>query len=205
MDKMNDKFEKDLFRSCTDFFMCLSKGTEDEMENFGMWAMYGNLNTKVEHPSAKDASQIGVKICFPKETLNLMRSENKNLTLHSVAYAKIIENYENPANVKAYVGSSSGIPLEDFDKEKLSGFVKDTAGKYENEMRFRIKRTNERMTDERKSVEFSEEVFSQLKIYPSPIYSAEECERIFDELRAGKKVPKANFRENIYKGSVNLK
>lgn len=198
MSKMNDVFERELFCTNRDFFFCLSKSKENENENFGMWSMYGKLN---ENTSDK-TDKIGIKIYFPKEVLKQIKEENESLLVHSVAYADLIDNYENLKNFKVYIGSSSAT-IQNFDKDECSGFIKDTAWHYENEMRLRIPATAERITDKTKDIKISEEILEKLKVYPSPIYELSEVEKIFKRRCNGNNIH-VNFCENRYRNSLNL-
>ena len=198
MSAMNDSFERELFCDNKDFFFCLSKGKEDIFENFGMWSMYGKLNnSKTNNPT-----KIGVKIYFSKENLLRLLAENKEIIPHSVAYANIIENYENPKNLKVRVGSHTA-NISDFDIKKHSGFLKDTAWKYENELRLRIPCTTERLTDKTKDIPISEGILGSLKIYPSPIYDCDTCKKIFLNLNKGEGlIPK--FENNVYRQTLKM-
>ena len=198
MSKMNDVFERELFCTNRDFFFCLSKSKEDENENFGMWSMYGKLNEK----KSNDPEKIGVKIYFPKNVLNQIKTENERLIIHSVAYTNLVENYDNYENLKVQVGSSS-IMIHDLNKDEISGFIKDTAWHYENEMRIRVPFTNENITDKTKDIEVSETILTQLKVYPSPIYELSEIEKIFKQRCNGNNIH-VNFCENRYRNSLNL-
>lgn len=198
MNKMNDIFEKELFCSNKDFFFCLSKGKEDNFENFGMWAMYGNINT----PHCNDPTKIGVKIYFSKEVIYKILDENKIIIPHSVAYANIIENYTNLGDLKVHVGSHT-TTIKDFDIDKHSGFLKDTAWQYENELRLRIPYTNERLTDQTKDIHISEDALKSFRVYPSPLYTCEECRSAFSALnKENCLVP--TFEENAYRETVKV-
>lgn len=198
MSKMNDYFEREFFCNDHDFFFCLSKSKEDENENFGMWAMYGNLNSKKN----KEAKNIGVKIYFPKGTLKQICNENKNLYIYSVAYTNLIDNYRNLNDFTIHVDSYDAT-IKDFNKEQCSGFLKDTAWRYENEMRLRIPATTENITDKTKDISISDKILQNLKVYPSPIYDVNEIEQIFNESCGNEKI-KVNFCENKYRNSIDL-
>lgn len=199
MKKMNDEFEQVLFCTNRDFFFCLSKGVDEEKDNFGLWAMYGKLNVK----KSNKAEDIGVKIYFPSSTIKQIRIENKSLIQHHIAYTDLIDNYDKPTNREIYVGSHS-TEINDFDKDKCSGFIKDVAWRYENEMRLRIAGDSERITDKTKDIPISDEILSSLKVYPSPLYTLDEVEKAFKERCGGTEIH-VNFCENKYRDSLRLK
>ena len=199
MKKMNDNFEQELFCTNRDFFFCLSIGGDDEKDNFGLWAMYGKLNVK----KSNKAEDIGVKIYFSSDALKQICKENEKLSIHRVAYTDLIDNYDKPTNRKIYVGSHS-TEINDFDKDKYSGFIKDVAWRYENEMRLRLPFSNERITDDMKDIKIPDKILSSLKVYPSPVYGLDEVKEIFRERCGGKDIH-VNFRENIYRNSLSLK
>ena len=199
MSKMNDEFERELFCTNRDFFFCLSKGVDEEKDNFGLWAMYGNLGGE----KSCEPKDIGVKIYFSSDALKQICKENEKLSIHRVAYTDLIDNYDKPTNRKIYVGSHS-TEINDFDKDKCSGFIKDVAWRYENEMRLRIAGDSERITDKTKDIPISDEILSSLKVYPSPLYTLDEVEKAFKERCNGKDIH-VNFRENKYMDSLKLK
>lgn len=191
MEVMNDVFEKKLFSGCKDLFFCLSKNTLVK-ENFGMWAMYGKLSSKV--PAVPDnAENIGVKIFFPKFVLDEL-CKTKSLNLHSVAYTNLRENYKDGSLKKYIIGTQTVKKEIEFHIKDFSGYLKDSAWSYENELRLRIR--NFDVMKESCSVELSDKLISKLIVYPSPYYSADECRDIL--IKKGYK-GNVNIQENIYR------
>ncbi len=206
MEKMNDKYEKKLF-PCNDFFFCLSKALDDEVENFGMWAMYGKLLANEIKPE-----NIGVKIYFPKEVLQSLCEHTENLSIHSIAYTNLVENFENsdkkdrPKNKTFIIDHSKGITIADFERQRLCGFIKDTVWHYENEIRLRLKFTSQHAMKETEDIQISSDLLSKLKVYPSPLYEISYIKEIFKTLHQKEEdVIKVDFCENRYRNSLNMR
>lgn len=193
--KMNDEFEKRFFGSCHDLFFCLSKNILTK-ENFGMWAMYGKLNTKKE-VSLENIKNIGVKIFFPSKALKKLCSKN-NLELHSVAYTNLVEkDCANDAKKKYTIGSQTTKKEIEFHKNRFDGYLKDIAWQYENEIRLRMKNSN--VMKDKESANLDDDIISNLIVYPSPFYTAEDCQKI---LRENGYIGNINIQENIYRNTI---
>lgn len=197
MSEMNDLLEKDFANGCDDYFFCLSSGYEAEYENFGMWAMYGNLgklNTNI--------CENGVKIQFSKELIeNIKNESNYNLKFHNVAYKNLKFNTQ-----KTIISLGKGNNKEiSFNPEILKGYVKDSAWQYEKEARFRI----EQIENDKNYfyLPISENILKKLIIYPSPELSKQEAKEIFEILCKEKGFPSIfpNFEQNCYEKTYQSK
>lgn len=190
---MNDEFESTLFGNCRDYFFCLSK-SDEEKENFGMWAMYGRLNASEE---LKLQQRVGVKILFPNEVIKDICERTKAI-FHRIAYTDLIDGFEDSMKKKFLVGSQSTGEVS-FESSKLEGYVKDSSWRYENELRIRYKWDNKNFLDSTKVIDLTDENLNSLRVYPSPYYSIQDCEEILDSM--GKLSIKPVFAESKYRNS----
>ncbi len=158
-DKTNDRIEKNFVTNLVSqkYFFSLMR---TKIENFGMWAMYGGLTKKPEDP----LESIYVKIEFPVSLLKEFIKQN-NLSASLVAYTWQCKKPKDGKTVIFYGNhtNNKGITI---DKKILSGYIKDTAWKYEQELR---------IWSDKKEVPVDEKFLKQLKIFPSPLYSIKAC------------------------------
>lgn len=181
-----------LQKNCEDYFFCLTK-EQNTVENFGMWAMYGKITEYDSKNPTPD--KIGVKIQFTEELIDNLRNDY-SLMFYAVGYANLLGN----SNSKTVVYAEE-IPLLN---NILAGYIKDNAWKYENEFRLRSLKNNEkiRQVDENVcEITLSDEILKQLVVYPSPLSSVDECEKIFKDESESTIVPKfiGNKYENKYR------
>lgn len=185
---MNDGFEMRLYGNCHDLFFCLSKSSISK-ESFGMWAMYGKLRTKEK--DEMNPNNIGVKICFPKNSIDEICRIN-SLVMHSVAYADLRTDYQGNPLKKVTIGSQTTSAEIKLDLDNLEGYIKDSAWAYENEIRLRKK--NEDVLKDDDIISLTDDIISQLIVYPSPRYEADTCKKILGKLGC-----KIMIEDNIYR------
>ena len=195
---MNDIKELNFAEECRDYFFCLTE-EKDVTENFGMWAMYGKITEySQENPTGNN---IGVKIRFTKEVIENLRNE-LSLKFHSVGYANLMKNDSSKISCGT-ITTAKDIKL---DSNILAGYIKDNAWKYESEFRFRQTSSKVTEKDDFIYLKISDEILSSLVVYPCPLSSKEECERIFKSLdkKDETAVVFPHFEENKYKDTYRL-
>ena len=189
-DKTNDKIEADFVNAETKkkYFFCLLRSME---ESFGMWAMYGGLT---RGKSDEPLKNICVKIEFDVKQLKKFIAEKK-LKATAVAYTHIVGCKEGEKSIFSCgtVTNKKGISFSE-NRDILSGYVKDNAWKYENEMR---------LQSESEFVDLSDEFIKSLKIISSPVSSIEECEELIEksEYKDMLEAILPQFVKNKYQGS----
>lgn len=196
MIKMNDVFEFKFAQGCKNYYFCLTKGRKDNKENFGMWAMYGQIrNKKTDKENIIDyAKQIGVKIEFSRETLKKIVNLNTNLKFHFVAYTNLINNEKQ---MKIKCGSTSTKEKIEIN-ESLYGYLKDNSWEYEKEMRFCLPSGLDSQDKSYNDIYLDNNILNELNVLPSPRYSSQECKDVFKQLSKDKNISEPSFNENIY-------
>lgn len=201
---MNDKLECKFAKNCDEYFFCLTKA-DDSAENFGMWAMYGKITEyNSDNPSA---DKIGVKIQFPKAVIENLRNDY-SLHFHAVGYGNIQKSLSlknlNSKIISGSVKTKNDIAL---NGKILAGYIKDIAWKYENEFRLGISKDNEKveLNGYRCDIKLSNEILKELVVYPSPLSSKNECEKIFRNIKESEKLDVSpSFEENNYKDTYQF-
>ena len=204
MTGMNDLLEKNFAKTCNDYFFCLSRGKKDNIENFGMWAMYGCIREKkINDEDVTDyAKKIGVKIAFSKRILENITNQNSDLTMRLIAYGDFISGKKC---LKIKSGSSSSTKKELHLDNSLYGYLKDNSWSYEKELRLCLsydRSENYTPKDNSVFVSINEELLKNLEVYPSPLYDTEKCYELFEKLKKHNKsesIITPNFKENKYK------
>ena len=186
---MNDRFEYNTFyKYCDKKFFCLMKS---HSENIGMWAMYGGITEK-QSTAVEKPETIGVKICFPRETIKKLL--NENVTAHSVAYINFKQDKSSKTipEYKYKCGSQVTKESFNFDKKELAGYLKDIAWTYESEFRLSIDKSEDDIK------KFSTDFLKDILVIPSPHFSKDECKEKFEELSKGSGICMPKFKENTY-------
>lgn len=196
MIKMNDVFEFRFAQGCKNYYFCLTKGRNDNKENFGMWAMYGHIkNKKTDKENIIDyAKQIGVKIEFPRETLKKIVNLNTNLKFHFVAYTNLINKKKQ---MKVKCGSTSTKEKIEINKS-LHGYLKDNSWEYEKEMRLCFPADLNSQNNYIDIQLYNNDILNELVVFPSPLYSVYECKMIFKQLSKDNKLIAPQFCKNKY-------
>lgn len=188
----NDKIEADFASSCYDLFFCLMKNSS---ENFGLWAMYGGLASK--------KNGMFVKVKFPKETVNeIISASATKVSRQAVAYTNINCKTEK-SDKRVYIcGTNKNDSAISLDKKLLSGYVKDVAWSYENEIRLCIKNSDKNKKIE--DVPLSDKILKSLEVYPSPLYTLSELKSAFADKGKNCAIT-PHFCTSDYAGTVILK
>ncbi len=213
MKKMNDILEYKFADSCKDYFCCLSQGRSDNKENFGMWAMYGHIkgNSNPRNVEQIEPREIGVKIEIPKNMLRKIINYDPNINLHFVAYTNLISflrNSNNKNNIirkgeKVRFGyNATGQEIE--INKQLYGYLKDNSWSYEKELRLRLPEKKAK-NDNKYQIQgcdafilVTNDFLKELRIYPSPLYTVEECRNIFNNLKGNEIILDPVFLDNPY-------
>ncbi len=193
----NDVMEFDFLSKIEDYFFCLSMGKTNDFENYGM---YGHLNDKIPKESVEEyAKHIGVKIYFPKQKLIKFVKEN-DLSLRAIGYTSFIYSPDN----KVFIFSHNTKTILHYPK-KLEGYLKDRAWSYEKELRICIDKQKalKCMNDGDVLIQLGD-LINHIKVYPSPLYTPEECKKVLVKLSGNKKLyEKEIFEKNHYYGQFN--
>lgn len=194
LSQANDVLEWEIARKTEQYFFCLSRGKKKNFDNFGMWAMYGHLKDKIQKESLENyVKQIGVKLSFPKKELINFVKENQ-LSMRIIGYTPFLDVEDNKISIGSYK-TKERIPIS-----QLAGFVKDRSWNYEKELRICIdnKKALESMDDGKVLIPLGD-LLNHITVFPSPLYSVEECQKLFNALCKGNdNIPKPNFEENLY-------
>lgn len=200
MNQMNDLLEYNFARDCKDYYFCLSKGKKDAYENFGMWAMYGNIKNPNKNKLSVNeyAKNMGVKIYFPKYVLENFIKQTSGVSLRLIGYADFV----NKTETKKVRISSSGKTLEIRPDNRFFGYLKDNSWSYEKEIRICLSDEYKDKYEHNKNcayLPFSEELLDDLEVYPSPLYSEEQCKECFEKLKGSENIKVPKFLENKYR------
>ena len=163
-------------------------------ENFGMWAMYGGLAAKPTETEKLNEilKNRFVKIKIPVSSLKKFVNEEK-LHASAVAYTKLSAP-SIPEKMLCFFGSRSNKNIP-FDKNILSGYIKDVAWKYEHEIR---------IWSESEYVHISDDFINSLEVFPSPIITLDECRNLLKKDKRYQNVESILdniLKENRYQGS----
>ena len=196
----NDVLEKQYAKDKEKYFFCLSRGRITNFDNFGMWGMYGHLRDEISDKEKtndeKYSKKIGVKICFPKKEL-IQFVKDSNIFMHIMGYASFMYDSVSRISICSYKTDN-----EFTIDRNLAGYIKDNSWSYEKELRLSVdlqKSKNCKVTDKGVFLPLSNQLLKSLKVYPSPLYSVEECKKIFDNL-CKTKMPEyyPRFEDNFY-------
>jgi hypothetical protein len=114
-----------------------------------------------------------------------------------MGYASFMYNLDSRISICSYK-TDKEFPIDN----NLAGYIKDFSWSYEKELRLSVdlKKCNIcKVTDKGVFLPLSDKLLNSLKVYPSPIYSVDDCNQIFTKLLQGKHLeyyPK--FEKNCY-------
>ena len=150
----------------------------ERSENIGMWSMYGQPwenGIKISIPKKIFSSWVGnIKSVYhidPKThetiTSDFLGENDFKPSISRVAY---VEWNDNQEILSIRCGNTINKKLKDIDVPILSGFIKDSAWSYENEIRLRVD-LNFKISDTSVAIDIPDEIIKSIVITTGPRFN----------------------------------
>lgn len=192
----NDRLEYNLISDAVRErgFVSLARSSE---ESFGMWAMYGGLGK--ERNSGRTLKDIWVKISFRVDSLRRFVQEG-SVRASMVAYTSLTPQFsgaDRDARRVYFCGSvknTKGIAL---DWSILSGYIKDSAWKYEQELH---------LWSKGKVISLDDGLLDSMQVTPSPLCRVKDCIALVEQSTFSSLLPRLRpmLTESRYAGCYKV-